>query len=189
MHHKISLSFSGSTDQSMQKNSSCHHKISGHKIVVSVYFHHTHNILAYYFHYSSWKFLYLSSMFILHINPDSDYRNINMASIRPVTCFKFVLVTVYLLQHHCASLSLSLSLSLSPMFFHIPCCLLQYLAYPNPLFTDYVENKLEISKLHKWNKLSTLNGSTTNQVQHGWDQTMALPGYSKEWNCATYRHT
>jgi len=95
----------------------------------------------------------------------------NMASFRPVTiCFKFALLTIYLLEHCCASLS--------PTCFHIPCCLLQYLAFPNPLFTDYVENKLEISKLHKWNKLSTLNGSTTNQVQHGWDQTMALPAYN-----------
>ena len=149
---------------------------------------HTNNILAYYFCYSRWKLTYLSPMFILGINPDSDYRNMNMASFRPVTiCLKFAPVTIYLLQHCCASLSLSLSLS--PTCFHIPCCLLQYLAFPNPLFTDYVENKLEISKLHKWNELSTLNGSTTNQVQHGWDQTMALPGYNKEWNCATYRHT
>lgn len=142
----------------------------------------THNILEYYFCYSRWKFLYLSSMFISSINPDSDYRNMNITPFRPLTlCSKFALITIYLLQHCCASSS--------PMCFHIPCCLLQYLAFPNPLFTDYVENKLEISKLHKRYKLSTLNGSTTNQVQHGWDQTMALLGYNKEWNCATYRHT
>ena len=71
---------------------------------------HTNNILAYYFCYSRWKLTYLSPMFILGINPDSDYRNMNMASFRPVTiCLKFAPVTIYLLQHCCASLSLSLS--------------------------------------------------------------------------------
>jgi hypothetical protein len=128
----------------------------------------TQNILTYDLWYSRWKDLYLSSIFMFSINLDTNYRNMNMTSFQPVMlCFKFPLFNNL-------SVIAPMCLSLSPTCLHIPCCQLQYLTIPNPLFTDYLENKLEISKLHKLNKLSTLNGSTTNQVQHGRDQTMAL---------------